>query len=73
MYCQPLVTVLYDGINKIFRALKENNFLIIVAVIHPSFQTAQINFAISLLKDAMCVINSDNVDQFVGAVASNSI
>jgi len=72
VYCQPLVTALYDGVNKRFGALQENNFLIIASVSNPSFKTAWIknevkkNFAISLLKDAMYEINSDQVDNVVG-------
>lgn len=72
VYCQPLVTALYDGVNKRFGALQENNFLIIAAVRHPSFKTAwkknkvRKNFVISLLKDAMYEINSDQVDNVVG-------
>ncbi|KAL5237416.1 hypothetical protein ACI65C_004826 [Semiaphis heraclei] len=72
VYCQPLVTALYDGVNKRFGALQENNFLIIAAISHPSFKTAWIknevrkNVAISLLKDAMYEINSDQVDNVVG-------
>lgn len=67
VYCQPLITALYDGVNKRFGAQKENHFLIIAAVSHPSFKTAWIknevrkNFAMSLLKDAMCEINSDEI------------
>lgn len=67
VYCQPLIAALYDGINKRFGAQKENHFLIIAAVSHPSLKTAWIknearkNVAISLLKDAMYEIYSDNI------------
>lgn len=56
VYCQLLVIALYDGMNKKFGALEENNFLIIAAVSHPYFKYAWIkneilkNVAISLLK-----------------------
>lgn len=72
VYCQPLVTALYDGVKKRFGALAENNFLIIAAVSHPSFKCAWIkneirkNVAISLLKDAMHEMYSDKVVQDTG-------
>jgi len=78
VYFQPLITALYDGVNKSFEAQKENNFLIIVAVCHPSFKTAWIknevkeNVAISLLKDAICEMNSDKVRELYNERSSSS-
>lgn len=63
---QPLVTALYDGIKKRFGPLDAT-----AAVSHPTFKNAWIknkvrnNFAISLIKEAMCEINSDTVDNQV--------
>lgn len=46
MCCQPLITALYDGVNRRFGLLLKNSFLIITAVSNPIFKTAWIKIDI---------------------------
>lgn len=69
-YCQSLLIAINESILKRFELLISDKFLIIVAVSHSYFKTAQIineekkNAAITLLRDAIILAQSNESDVF---------